>query len=369
MLWISLYVLCIIIVGIFLYLAESSSFHYNPSNRIKTPEIVTLLIISPVLITIVLLKILVESVRYIFQKIRYFSRFWVKQTIGIMFSDLRWISAVNGKLQPEKMSIVHKDSNGKMFYAGDVVYYSDPNDTVVDHPISGGVVCHYNEMKFMVKFFLNITIPFFSFKTRYNIAIPGVTTQIEINGLLDCFRHKRVKTVLIPEVVSSILGESNFGLIYLAHSFTEITIMEKNSVKAFTFRNIGLEDLSKSIIKGASPTQMTGLQTRRIALESLMNEHDFILHGPDTNTSLPLEVTLTMSDFQKYSTEWISSIRNLFTKLPTSNSKWYVISDYGQLNFIASLISEECSVKIHPINDSPELIAKELSKYKESRLQ
>lgn len=193
------------------------------------------------------------------------------------------------------------------------------------------------------------------------IAIPVVTAESERRALIESFGAKKVKTILIPEVVSSILDESNFGLIYLAHTFTEVSIVENNSLQKYTFGNIGLDDLSKSMIEGVSPSLITGEVMRRKALESLMNEHDFKLHGWHINTALPLEVTLTMSNLKQYSAPWISSIHKLFTKLSMSNFKWYVISDYGQLNVIAKLISGECSVRIYPINDSQELIAKELS--------
>ena len=229
------------------------------------------------------------------------------------------------------------------------------------YPMSGGVVCQYIEMNFMVNYFLKETFIFFSLKTFYNVAIPVVTTPSERNALLYSFSPKQIKTILIPEAISFILNESHFGLIYLAHSFTEISIVENHTVMAFTFSNIGLDDLANYILKGVSPSLKTGLLFRRNALESLMNEHDVTLCGPDTDTNAPLEVTFTIGDFQKYSTHWISSIRDLFTKLYIPNYKWYIISDYGKLNYIATIISDESSVQIHPVNDSHELIAKELS--------
>lgn len=277
-----------------------------------------------------------------------------------MCSDVRWVYAINGNLRPDKRPVVYKTrATGELIHAGGLISSKEPTDIV--YPLSGGVVCQFKEMNFMVNYFLKETFKFFSLKTFYNVAIPVVTTLSERNALLNSFSTKQIKTILIPEVISSILNESHFGLIYLAHSFTEITIVENGTVKAFTFDNIGLDNLANHILKGVSPSLKRSMYLRRKALESLVNEHDVTLIGPDANTNVPLEVTVTMSDFLEYSTPWIRSIRELFTKQYLSNYKWYIISDYGKLNYIATIISDECSVKIHPVNDSQELIAKELS--------
>lgn len=358
MLWFSLYFACVIIIGVFLLIAEFSC--YDLSDRPKFAEIAILLIFSPFILIVSLFKLLIELTLNFVSKAHYFSRFWHKQTVGILISDVRCCFAVNGKLRPEKKPIVYKDySDGKMVYAGG--YISSQESTCRVYPISHGVVCHYNEMNFLVESLLKDIIPLFSFKTIYNIGIPVVTSASERTALINSFKSNKTRTFLIPELISSILNESNFGLIYLAHSFTEITTVENNLIKDFASNNIGLDELILSIIKRVCPSVKTGFEHRRNALEAIMSENYFKLYGPDMYSGDVLDVTLTIRDLKKHSKQWISSIKNLLMKLPSQNLKWYVISDYGTLNDIATLISDECSVKAYPINNSHELLAKKLS--------
>lgn len=358
MLWIWLYIILMIILGIFiLYMVYSSNYDHRP---IIDGEIIVFIIISPIVISVGLLKVLIESIVYLFSKLHYFSRFWKKQTVGIMVSDIRWVYAINGKLQPEKRPVVHKiESSGEMVLAGGYIYSREAIVTV--NPIISGVVCRYDEMKFMVKSFLKETFQYFSFKSYYNIAIPGVTAYFERNALIESFRPKIINTVLIPEVLSYSLDESNFGLIYLAHSFTEITTVKNCIIQKSIHDNIGLDDLAIFVIKAVCSYIKVSRTTRIKALSSLMNEEDFIITGPNSYTASPLKINLSVSDFHNYTTHWIKSIKNLFMKLSKTNFKWYIISEYGKLDMIAALLSDECAVKIQPINDSYELLAKELS--------
>lgn len=232
MIWIYIYVSCVIILGIIFLLTEYSS--YELPSRSETLEIVGLLIGAPVVLIILLFGGLKELICYIVPKIYYVSRFWIKQTIGIMITDTRWVYAINGKLEQEKTPVVYRTTaNGKMIYAGIGIYTNETTDMI--YPMSGGVVCRWDEMNFMVKFFLKESFQFFSFNTVYNIAIPVVTAESERRALIESFGSKKVKTILIAEVVSSILDESNFGLIYLAHTFTEVSIVENNSLQEYTF--------------------------------------------------------------------------------------------------------------------------------------
>lgn len=356
MFWLLIYIICVVVLAIIFLIFYLSS--HEPYTSEEILQIVYILIFAPVVIIVGLLGGLKELICYIAPLCRYSLK---KRTVGIVISDLRMVYAINGKLQPEKVPVVYKSiKKWKMVCAGGYFQFRDNNMETV-YPVHCGIVCNYEEMKFLFKSFDRELFQLFSFKITYNIAIPVVTTNYERFILTELLKPKKIKITLIPEVVSSIIDEADFGLIYLAHAYTEITIVRNKTVHELAIENIGLRDLAIDIIKSACPSIKANFRTGRPALESLMEGNDYSIIGPDVETLLPRKELITKKDFYNYSEKWIDCVNKLRVKLPVSSYKWYVISDYGKLDDLAVLMSNRCSMDLHPINDSQELIAKKLS--------
>lgn len=148
MLWICILLLVLGFgISIFIIYAEYTG-SYNRADRISALiKGIGIIITSPVLGIVVLIGVLVESSKFLISVLRN-NPLRMRENIGLMISDIRWICAINGILQVERpQPIVYKEKlTGKMFYDEGVWHGASSSDVLdVVYPMRGGVVCHFED--------------------------------------------------------------------------------------------------------------------------------------------------------------------------------------------------------------------------------
>lgn len=287
------------------------------------------------------------------------------KNFGVVFTDNRFIISSKGRTILNRVACITRYKPTNEFYcAGDEVTCIglSPNG-VVYYPIHGGVICKYEEADYLFSTLFKEAQKWYNLFTHYNIAIPAKTTEMERKTLVTCLNNIQCDTAYMPLVASKIIGVENTTVIYIAESFTEISIVHRNNISNFTFWDYGIEDLYP-LISSLFPEIRVSQNSLREISEAYFNGQRHHVLGPDEYGN-PLEKVLTHTDLCDVALPWLNDIADKiisFIKDYEETDEIVLICDLDNINILGKMLSDKLSRTIIPINHSLDKMANYLSK-------
>lgn len=290
--------------------------------------------------------------------------FLVCKNFGIVFTDKRFIISSNGRTVLNRLACVSiYKPTGEFVCAGDEVTCIGlaPNG-VPCYPILGGVICKYQEADYLFSELLKEVQKWYNLFTHCNVAIPVVTGELERRALVTCFNNIQCHTAYMPLITSKIIGNENITVIYLAESFTEISIVNLNRISHFTFWNYGIEELYPLFSSLFPEIRVSQKSLRRIS-EAYFNGQGHHVIGPDWQGN-PLEKILTYTNLCSVASPWLNNIADKITSFIKNYEeidRIALICDIDNIDTLGKMLSDKLSRMIIPINYSLNKMANYLS--------
>ena len=226
--------------------------------------------------------------------------FSFNQEIAIDLGTANTIILYNDKIVVDAPSMVALDNRtGKLKAVGheaQAMYGRAPENIRVIRPLQNGVIADFNAAEQMMRGMMKMVSmrnTLFSSSLRMVVCIPSGSTEVEIRAVRDSSEHVGGRDVyMIYEPMAAAIGvgidveapEGNM-IVDIGGGTTEIAVISLGGMGRQY--NIKLGERTAELIK--------------INVGSALNElenppEDYIVHGPNRMTSLPMELPVTYQD-------------------------------------------------------------------------
>lgn len=285
------------------------------------------------------------------------------KNFGVVFTDKRFTISCNGRTVLNSLACITRyKPTGEIFCAGNKVTCLElaPNG-VSCYPIRGGVICKYQDADYLFSTLLKEVKKWYNLFTHCNVAIPVVTGELERRALVACFNN-HCHTVCMPLITSKIIGNENITVIYIAESFTEISIVHLNRISHFTFWNYGIEELYP-LFSSLFPEIRVSQKSLRMISEAYFNGQGHHVIDLDGQGNL-LEKILTYTDLCRAALLWLNNIADKITSFIKDYGeidRIALICDFDNIDTLGKMLSDKLSRMIIPINYSLNKMANYLS--------
>ena len=247
--------------------------------------------------------------------------FSFNQEIAIDLGTANTIILYNDKIVVDAPSMVALDNRtGKLKAVGheaQAMYGRAPENIRVIRPLQNGVIADFNAAEQMMRGMMKMVSmrnTLFSSSLRMVVCIPSGSTEVEIRAVRDSSEHVGGRDVyMIYEPMAAAIGvgidveapEGNM-IVDIGGGTTEIAVTSWGGVVTHKSIRVAGDEFNEDIREymGRQYNIKLGERTAeliKINVGSALNElenppEDYIVHGPNRMTSLPMELPVTYQD-------------------------------------------------------------------------
>ena len=247
--------------------------------------------------------------------------FSFNQEIGGVLGTAHAITRDNDKLVVDAPSRVALDNRtGKLKAVGheaQAMYGRAPENIRVIRPLQNGVIADFNAAEQMMRGMMKMVSmrnTLFSSSLRMVVCIPSGSTEVEIRAVRDSSEHVGGRDVyMIYEPMAAAIGvgidveapEGNM-IVDIGGGTTEIAVISLGGIVTNKSIRVAGDEFNEDIREymGRQYNIKLGERTAeliKINVGSALNElenppEDYIVHGPNRMTSLPMELPVTYQD-------------------------------------------------------------------------
>ena len=260
---------------------------------------------------------------------RFFS---LTKEIAIDLGTANTVIIHNDKIVIDEPSIVALDRNDKLIAVGkeaQLMQGREPEGIRTVRPLRKGVIADFNAAELMIRGLIKKASSksnWFSPSLRMVVGIPSGSTEVEIRAVRDSSEHAGGRDVyMLFEPMAAALGigldveapEGNM-IVDIGGGTTEIAVISLGGIASNKSIQIAGDDLTNDIQEHMRRVHnvRVGERTAELikinvgsALTDLENPPaDFIVHGPNVMTSLPMEVPVSYQEISHCIEKSISKI-------------------------------------------------------------
>ncbi len=247
--------------------------------------------------------------------------FSFNQEIAIDLGTANTIIIYNGKIVVDAPSMVALDNRtGKLKAVGheaQAMYGRAPENIRVIRPLQNGVIADFNAAEQMMRGMMKMVTmrnTLFASSLRMVVCIPSGSTEVEIRAVRDSSEHVGGRDVyMIYEPMAAAIGvgidveapEGNM-VVDIGGGTTEIAVISLGGIVTNKSIRVAGDEFNEDIREymGRQYNIKLGERTAeliKINVGSALNEledapEDYIIHGPNRMTSLPMELPVTYQD-------------------------------------------------------------------------
>ena len=247
--------------------------------------------------------------------------FSFNQEIAIDLGTANTIILYNDKIVVDAPSMVALDNRtGKLKAVGheaQAMYGRAPENIRVIRPLQNGVIADFNAAEQMMRGMMKMVSmrnTLFSSSLRMVVCIPSGSTEVEIRAVRDSSEHVGGRDVyMIYEPMAAAIGvgidveapEGNM-IVDIGGGTTEIAVISLGGIVTNKSIRVAGDEFNEDIREYMGPQYNIKLGERtaeliKINVGSALNElenppEDYIVHGPNRMTSLPMELPVTYQD-------------------------------------------------------------------------
>ena len=247
--------------------------------------------------------------------------FSFNQEIAIDLGTANTIILYNDKIVVDAPSMVALDNRtGKLKAVGheaQAMYGRAPENIRVIRPLQNGVIADFNAAEQMMRGMMKMVSmrnTLFSSSLRMVVCIPSGSTEVEIRAVRDSSEHVGGRDVyMIYEPMAAAIGvgidveapEGNM-IVDIGGGTTEIAVISLGGIVTNKSIRVAGDEFNEDIREymGRQYNLKLGERTAeliKINVGSALNElenppEDYIVHGPNRMTSLPMELPVTYQD-------------------------------------------------------------------------
>lgn len=247
--------------------------------------------------------------------------FSFNQEIAIDLGTANTIILYNDKIVVDAPSMVALDNRtGKLKAVGheaQAMYGRAPENIRVIRPLQNGVIADFNAAEQMMRGMMKMVSmrnTLFSLSLRMVVCIPSGSTEVEIRAVRDSSEHVGGRDVyMIYEPMAAAIGvgidveapEGNM-IVDIGGGTTEIAVISLGGIVTNKSIRVAGDEFNEDIREymGRQYNIKLGERTAeliKINVGSALNElenppEDYIVHGPNRMTSLPMELPVTYQD-------------------------------------------------------------------------
>ena len=247
--------------------------------------------------------------------------FSFNQEIAIDLGTANTIILYNDKIVVDAPSMVALDNRtGKLKAVGheaQAMYGRAPENIRVIRPLQNGVIADFNAAEQMMRGMMKMVSmrnTLFSSSLRMVVCIPSGSTEVEIRAVRDSSEHVGGRDVyMIYEPMAAAIGvgidveapEGNM-IVDIGGGTTEIAVISLGGIVTNKSIRVAGDEFNEDIREymGRQYNIKLGERTAeliKINVGSALNElenppEDYIVHGPNGMTSLPMELPVTYQD-------------------------------------------------------------------------
>ena len=247
--------------------------------------------------------------------------FSFNQEIAIDLGTANTIILYNDKIVVDAPSMVALDNRtGKLKAVGheaQAMYGRAPENIRVIRPLQNGVIADFNAAEQMMRGMMKMVSmrnTLFSSSLRMVVCIPSGSTEVEIRAVRDSSEHVGGRDVyMIYEPMAAAIGvgidveapEGNM-IVDIGGGTTEIAVISLVGIVTNKSIRVAGDEFNEDIREymGRQYNIKLGERTAeliKINVGSALNElenppEDYIVHGPNRMTSLPMELPVTYQD-------------------------------------------------------------------------
>ena len=247
--------------------------------------------------------------------------FSFNQEIAIDLGTANTIILYNDKIVVDAPSMVALDNRtGKLKAVGheaQAMYGRAPENIRVIRPLQNGVIADFNAAEQMMRGMMKMVSmrnTLFSSSLRMVVCIPSGSTEVEIRAVRDSSEHVGGRDVyMIYEPMAAAIGvgidveapEGNM-IVDIGGGTTEIAVISLGGIVTNKSIRVAGDEFNEDIREymGRQYNIKLGERTAeliKINVGSALNElenppEDYLVHGPNRMTSLPMELPVTYQD-------------------------------------------------------------------------
>ena len=258
--------------------------------------------------------------------------FSLTQEIAVDLGTANTIIINNDKIVVDQPSYVAVDTHGRLVAVGEdakLMQGKENANIQVIRPLRDGVIADFNAAELMIRGFIKMVSSknrWFSPSLRIVVCIPSGSTEVEIRAVRDSSEHAGGRDVyMIYEPMAAALGigldvEAPQGnmIVDIGGGTTEIAVISLGGIvtnKSIRIAGDVLTDDIQEHMRRAHNIKVGERMAESIkinvgsALTELENPpEDYIVHGPNVMTALPMEVAVSYQEISHAIEKSISKI-------------------------------------------------------------
>ena len=258
--------------------------------------------------------------------------FSLTQEIAVDLGTANTIIINNDKIVVDQPSYVAVDTHGRLVAVGEdakLMQGKENANIKVIRPLRDGVIADFNAAELMIRGFIKMVSSknrWFSPSLRIVVCIPSGSTEVEIRAVRDSSEHAGGRDVyMIYEPMAAALGigldvEAPQGnmIVDIGGGTTEIAVISLGGIvtnKSIRIAGDVLTDDIQEHMRRAHNIKVGERMAESIkinvgsALTELENPpDDYIVHGPNVMTALPMEVAVSYQEISHAIEKSISKI-------------------------------------------------------------
>lgn len=246
--------------------------------------------------------------------------FSLTKEIAIDLGTANTVIIHNDKIVIDQPSIVALDRNEKLIAVGDKAQMMEgkcPPGIRTVRPLRKGVIADFNAAELMIRGLVKLAIAksnWFTPSLRMVVGIPSGSTSVEIRTVRDSSEHANGRDVyMIYEPMAAALGigldveaaEGNM-IVDIGGGTTEIAVISLGGIASNKSIQIAGDDLTDDIQEhmrrahnvkvGPRTAEQIKINVGAALTELETPPDDFIVHGPNQMTALPMEIPVSYQE-------------------------------------------------------------------------
>lgn len=258
--------------------------------------------------------------------------FSLTQEIAVDLGTANTIIIHNDKIVVDEPSYVALDSKGKLMAVGEQAKMMQGKENAnikTIRPLRDGVIADFNAAELMIRGLIkmvNSRRHWFTPSLRIVICIPSGSTEVEIRAVRDSSEHAGGRDVyMIYEPMAAALGigldveapEGNM-IVDIGGGTTEIAVISLGGIVTNKSIRIAGDVLTDDIQEhmrrahnvrvGERMAELIKINVGSVLTELENPPEDYVVHGPNVMTALPMEVSVSYQEISRSIEKSISKI-------------------------------------------------------------
>ncbi len=258
--------------------------------------------------------------------------FSLTQEIAVDLGTANTIIIHNDKIVVDEPSYVALDSKGKLMAVGEQAKMMQGKENAnirTIRPLRDGVIADFNAAELMIRGLIKMVSSrrrWFTPSLRIVICIPSGSTEVEIRAVRDSSEHAGGRDVyMIYEPMAAALGigldveapEGNM-IVDIGGGTTEIAVISLGGIVTNKSIRIAGDVLTDDIQEhmrrahnvrvGERMAELIKINVGSVLTELENPPEDYVVHGPNVMTALPMEVAVSYQEISRSIEKSISKI-------------------------------------------------------------